>query len=53
MLSDLQNNVISAILLVMVVIVGALGVRSAGFVGIAIPGSFLTGLLVLSSSCSP
>ena len=47
MLSDLQNNVISAILLVMVVIVGALGVRSAGFVGIAIPGSFLTGLLVL------
>ncbi len=47
-LADLQNNVISAILLVMIVIVGALGVRSAGFVGIAIPGSFLTGILLLA-----
>ncbi|RMD60642.1 MAG: efflux RND transporter permease subunit, partial [Alphaproteobacteria bacterium] len=49
MLSDLQNNVLSAILLVMVVIVAALGVRSAGLVGIAIPGSFLAGILVLAS----
>ncbi|NNG04046.1 MAG: efflux RND transporter permease subunit [Inquilinus sp.] len=48
MLTDLQNNVISAILLVMIVVVGALGVRSAGLVGVAIPGSFLTGILVLS-----
>lgn len=47
MLGDLQNNVISAILLVMIVCVAALGVRAAGLVGIAIPGSFLTGLLVL------
>lgn len=47
MLSDLQNNVISAILLVMVVIVAALGVRAAGLVGIAIPGAFLSGVLVL------
>ena len=47
MLADLQNNVISAILLVMIVVVGALGLRSAGFVGVAIPGSFLTGILVL------
>ncbi|MEX2630698.1 MAG: efflux RND transporter permease subunit [Tistlia sp.] len=47
MLSDLQNNVLSAILLVMIVIVGALGLRSAGLVGVAIPGSFLTGVLVL------
>jgi multidrug efflux pump len=47
MLSDLQNNVISAILLVMVVVVAALGLRSAGLVGVAIPGSFLTGILVL------
>lgn len=46
-LLDLQNNVISAILLVMVVIVAALGLRSAGLVGIAIPGSFLAGILVL------
>jgi len=49
MLSDLQNNVTSAILLVMIVIVGAMGVRSAGLVGLAIPGSFLLGILVLSS----
>ncbi len=48
MLEDLQNNVVSAILLVMIVIVGVLGLRSAGLVGIAIPGSFLTGILVLA-----
>ena len=47
MLSDLQNNVISAILLVMIVVVAALGLRSAGLVGMAIPGSFLTGILVI------
>jgi multidrug efflux pump len=47
MLGDLQNNVMSAILLVMVVIVAALGVRSAGLVGMAIPASFLAGILVL------
>ena len=49
MLTDLQNNVLSAVLLVMVVIVAALGPRSAGLVGIAIPGSFLTGILVLAT----
>ena len=48
MLSDLQNNVLSAILLVMIVVIGALGVRSGLLVGLAIPGSFLTGILVLS-----
>ncbi len=47
MLKDLQNNVISAILLVMIVIVWALGPRAATLVGIAIPGAFLTGILVL------
>src|SRR5690606_23402023 len=47
MLSDLQNNVVSAILLVMIVVVAALGLRSAALVGVAIPGSFLTGVLVL------
>jgi len=47
MLKDLQNNVISAVLLVVIVILSVLGVRSAGLVGIAIPGSFLTGILVL------
>jgi len=47
MLSDLQNNVISAVLLVMVVIVAALGVRTAALVGLAIPGSFLSGILII------
>lgn len=47
MLTDLQNNVLSAILLVMIVIVGALGVRGGLLVGIAIPGSFLAGILFL------
>ena len=49
MLDDLQNNVISAILLVMIIIIGALGWRSGLLVGIAIPGSFLLGILVLAS----
>ena len=48
MLDDLQNNVLAAVLLVMIVIVAALGVRSAALVGVSIPGSFLTGILVLS-----
>ena len=47
MLTDLQNNVISAILLVMIVVVAALGLRSALLVGVAIPGSFLIGILYL------
>ncbi|MFQ5775241.1 MAG: efflux RND transporter permease subunit [Kiloniellaceae bacterium] len=49
MLTDLQNNVLSAILLVLIVVVGALGLRSAGMVGMAIPGSFLAGILVLAA----
>ncbi len=49
-LNDLQNNVITAILLVMIIVVWALGVRSAALVGIAIPGSFLAGILVLSAN---
>ena len=49
MLRDLQNNVLSAILLVMIVVVGALGWRSGMLVGVAIPGSFLLGILVLAS----
>ena len=47
MLADLQNNVISAIALVLVVVVAALGWRSAGLVGLAIPSSFLVGILAL------
>lgn len=48
MLSDLQNNVISAVLLVVIVIIAALGTRTALLVGLSIPGSFLTGILVLA-----
>jgi multidrug efflux pump len=50
MLSDLQNNVLSAVILVVIVIIAALGARSALLVGLAIPGSFLTGILVISMS---
>ncbi|MES9851952.1 MAG: efflux RND transporter permease subunit [Candidatus Thiodiazotropha sp. L084R] len=49
MLSDLQNNILSAIILVMIVIIAALGLRSAILVGLAIPGSFLAAILVLDS----
>jgi len=47
MLGDLQNNVIAAIILVMIVIVAALGIRSAILVGLAIPGAFLAGVAIL------
>lgn len=47
MLTDLQNNVTSAILLVMIIVVAALGLRGGLLVGVAIPGSFLAGILVL------
>lgn len=49
MLSDLQNNVISGVVLVMIVIMATLGVRSSILVGFAIPGSFLTGIMVISA----
>ena len=48
MLNSLQNNVIAAIILVLIIILGALGVRSGFLVGVSIPGSFLSGLLALS-----
>ncbi|MCB1884198.1 MAG: efflux RND transporter permease subunit [Geminicoccaceae bacterium] len=48
MLKDLENNVLAAILLVMIVVVAALGLRSGLLVGVAVPGSFLAGILVLS-----
>ncbi|EOD78495.1 RND multidrug efflux transporter [Grimontia indica] len=48
MLTDLQNNILSAILLVVIVIIAILGARTALLVGVSIPGSFLTGLVVLS-----
>lgn len=47
MLTDLQNNVLSAIVLVMIVILAALGFRSSLLVGMAIPGSFLAAIIIL------
>ncbi len=48
-LADLQNNVLSAVILVMIVILAALGPRSAILVGVAIPGAFLAGILALDA----
>jgi multidrug efflux pump len=47
MLQDLQNNVLTAVLLVMVVTLAALGLRSSALVGISVPGSFLAGILII------
>jgi multidrug efflux pump len=47
MLKDLQNNVLSAVLLVSIVILAVLGIHTAILVAIAIPGSFLLGILAL------
>lgn len=48
-LTDLQNNVFSGVLLVMIVIVGILGLRAGSLVGISIPGSFLLGIMVIAA----
>ena len=49
MLTELQNSVLIAVLLVFIVIVGILGLRAASLVGIAIPGSFLMGILLIGA----
>jgi multidrug efflux pump len=49
MLSNLQNSVISAVLLVFIIIIGILGFRAASLVGVSIPGSFLLGIIVITS----
>ncbi len=49
MLTELQNSVLIAVLLVFIVIIGVLGIRSASLVGVAIPGSFLMGILLLGA----
>ena len=47
MLADLQNSVATGVLLVAVIILFALGFRASLFIGIAIPASFLAGVLGL------
>jgi len=49
MLTELQNSVLAAVLLVFIVIIGILGIRSALLVGISIPGSFLLGILLIGA----
>jgi multidrug efflux pump len=48
MLSDLQNSVLTAVILVFIVILYFLGIRSSILIGLAIPTSFLMGILALS-----
>ena len=47
MLHELQNSVVTAVLLVLVIMMLVLGGRPSLFIGIAIPGSFLAGILAL------
>jgi multidrug efflux pump subunit AcrB len=49
MVSDLQNNIITALILVVTVILLFMGLRTSGFVALAIPLSMLTSFLVLQS----
>lgn len=48
MIGDLQNNLVAAIILVMIVIVISMGWRSAILVGVAVPGAFLSGILIIA-----
>ncbi len=47
LLGDLESNVITAVLIVTVVILALMGARAALLVGLAIPGAFLGGILVI------
>ena len=48
LLGDLQNHVLIAVILVFIVILYALSGRASLLIGLAIPASFLIGILVLS-----
>ena len=50
MLKSLQAAVINAIVSVMILIIGALGIRSALMVGISIPTSFLLAITILGAT---
>ncbi len=49
MVNDLENNILSGLILVIVVLFFVLGARNAVLVGMAIPFSMLTSFLVLSA----
>ena len=47
LLSELLNNVATAVVMVLIVIIAAMGLRPAMMVGLTIPGAFLTGILLV------
>jgi multidrug efflux pump len=47
MLGELLNNVMTAVLLVLIVVVAAMGWRTSLLVGLTIPGAFLTGIMLI------
>lgn len=49
MLSDLQNNIIFAVLLVTIVVLAVMGLRNSLLVALTIPGAFLFGVLCLDA----
>ena len=49
MLADLENNILFAVLLVVIVVILSVGPRSALLISLSIPASFLSGILILSA----
>ena len=49
-LNQLQSSIATAVILVMIIVVAALGLRSALLVGLAIPSSFLIAFLLLGAA---
>lgn len=47
MLSELLNNVLTAVVLVLILIIATMGLRSSVLVGLSIPGAFLAGILLI------
>ncbi|MFH7587176.1 efflux RND transporter permease subunit [Oceanimonas smirnovii] len=47
MLADLLNNVLTAVVLVLILILATMGARSALMVGLTIPGAFFAGILII------
>jgi len=47
--NELQGHIVAAVVLVVILILGSLGLRNAALVAVSIPGSFLVGILVLGA----
>jgi multidrug efflux pump len=47
MLSELLNNVLTAVVLVLIVVMAVMGWRTSLLVGLTIPGAFLTGIVLI------